>query len=357
MPIGGPLLEELIIHPFIIQEYMISLFGKHMNNNELGEERLALMRELYSKHILAAHKEVEDFVEWVRVRKFNSLGEYDYYYGSSFHGTDVHYSFWNDEPVLIAILPQRWLNEERHLETGWITRPEVRLLAALSFSTPSLYGPSCYFSLSESYDFPSNFVFPESRELTKTAVARLQIGISILQRLRSNNATTSKIVYKNKSPYKFRTKDLVPENTVRFFDCFDVNDNLTLRTAFCLLKSAMLWSYGARSRSHIFSEDSVANMFFGLEGCLRLIHRRISDTKNFAINPTLRHIEKVFPEKPGYLDMITYSYEQRVEIVHPEPNTNREWTPFITSDDFYENYGMAIDLIYYAVTGETFTAN
>ena len=114
----------------------------------------------------------------------------------------------------------------------------------------------------------------------------------------------------------------------------------------------MLWVHGGWYGSNIFSEDAVANIFFGLEGCLRLIHRRLSGSKNFAIAPTLDHIEKAFPQKPFYVEMITDSYEQRIEIIHPEPRTDREWVPFITADDFYENYGMVIDLIYYAITGE-----
>jgi hypothetical protein len=349
MPIGEALFENIIKHPFIIKQYMLSLFHNNLNRAELGEQRLDLMVQL-NNEIFGFD---DESMEWIRVRKFNPMGDFGYYYGAPFSVNHDYYGFWNDEPILITTMPQEWLNEEQFSETGWITRSEVRILAALSFSMPSWHGPKCYFFLSEVYNFPSNFVFRHTREFTATTLKRLQIAISILSRLRSKYSTTSKLVSKDISPYKFRTNELLQENAERFFNCFDVRDNLELRTAFCLLKSAMLWSYGLWYGSHIFDEDAVANMFFGLEGCLRLIHRQFSGGKNFAIEPTLVHIEKVFPKKPGYVDMITFSYEQRIEIVHPEPRTDREWIPFITQDDFYETYGMVIDLIYYAITGET----
>lgn len=62
----------------------------------------------------------------------------------------------------------------------------------------------------------------------------------------------------------------------------------------------------------------------------------------------------MFPEKPGYVDMIREAYEKRIQIVHPEPRHDIGWLPNVYADDFYENYGMANDLIYYAITGFTF---
>ncbi len=101
----------------------------------------------------------------------------------------------------------------------------------------------------------------------------------------------------------------------------------------------------------MFAEDAIANTFFGLEGCLRLIHRRFVGRGNFEIKPTVDHVEKVFREMPGYPDMLKECHAQRVCLVHPEPRGQQQWVPPVRADDFYENYGMAIYLAYYAVTG------
>jgi hypothetical protein len=50
--------------------------------------------------------------------------------------------------------------------------------------------------------------------------------------------------------------------------------------------------------------------------------------------------------------LLIWRVDNENEIVHPEPHTDGDWVPFITADDFYENYGMVIDLIYYAISGE-----
>lgn len=347
MPVGDTLFESIIIHPQIIKEYMVSLWS-HLKRTDLDKQRLDLMSH-FSQDLQGLG---DESIEWIRVRKFNPLGDF-VYYGAPFSVNNDYYGFWNDEPILITTMSQEWLNEERYSEIGgWITRPEVRMLAALSFSGPSWHGPKCYFSLSEVYNLPSNFIFLDTREYTATTLDRLQKAISTISRLRLNRPATFKLASKDISPYKFRNKGLLPENVKLFFNCFDIKDNLELRTSFCLLKSAMLWVHGIWYWARIFEEDAVANLFFGLEGCLRLIHRRFSGGKNFAVKPTLDHIEKVFSKKPGYVEMITTAYEQRIEIVHPEPRMEKSWVPFIRADDFFEGYGMAIDLIYYAITEE-----
>jgi hypothetical protein len=120
-----------------------------------------------------------------------------------------------------------------------------------------------------------------------------------------------------------------------------------LRTAFLLLKAASLWPHGG----HIFGEEATADLFFALEGCLHLIHRRISPGRPFVFKPVLAHIEALFPERPGYPEMIEEAYEKRIQIVHAEPREAIGWLPNLYADDFYDNYGMGNDLLYYAITG------
>lgn len=211
MPIGDLFSEKIIVHPYVIKMYLNSLFQNNLNRTELGKERLNLMGQI-QRDVFGYD---DDSIVWVRVRKFNPLRGLGYYYGAPFSIGGYYYGFWNDEPILITIMSQEWLNEEQLSETGWITRPEVKMLAALSFSIPSWHGPTCYFSLSETYNFPSDLVFINTQEFSPVAVERFQITINILSRLRSKYSTTSKLVFKDISPYRFRTKGLLIENAER----------------------------------------------------------------------------------------------------------------------------------------------
>lgn len=330
---GGPLVEEVIVHPFILWRFAYAVSDRLAN--DIGTKRLFRLGKLRVWE--------QSTSNYVRIRRFRPEG--GVYWGFPFQAEDGHYFFWDDEPILLTRVSKEWLEEQRWgTELGWIVRPEVRMLASLSFPVEDGF---CWFQLSnEVYDVPEDLIVGDEPALSQGAVERASIAMRILTRPEMADDSDFKSRVFKSCPYEFRTEWVSPENARKFYDCFDINDDLTLRIAFYLLKSVMLWNY----EGQIFGEDACANLFFGLEGCLRLIHRRIFGTPNFEFQPTLAHIEDTF--NMGYDRWLKDAHEKRVKIVHPEPRMKTGWLPSLMEDDFYENYEMAMDLVYYAVTGE-----
>ena len=235
-------------------------------------------------------------------------------------------------------------------ELGLLTRREVKVLATLFFSSYSWHGPFFYFIFGpDPIDIPASLALGSASSLAPTLLPRLSLIIEVFDRFNVVEGNPAPPVQVTRGPFEFRQQPLDHSRSALFYDAFDLEDNLTLRTAFLLVKSASLWSHGGR----IYGEDAAANLFFALEGCLHLIHRRISSSSKFQFAPVVEHIEALFSSKPGYPGMLEDAHEKRVQIVHAEPRIDVGWLPNLMADDFYENFGMANDLFYYAVTGDT----
>ena len=335
MPTGDPMVAALVVHPFMLSRFAWALSDRLGHN--LRKERDQRLPDLRSLD--------ESTTVFVRIRRFQA--QHGRYFGYPFLADDAYYSFWDDSPVLLTMVPREWLDEQRReTDLGWIARPEVRMLASLSFSVSS---GVCRFQLSDDvYDVPEEVVLAGESGFSEPVLRRALAVARILARAKSSTIHGYESTFVEFVPYEFRTQGIAREKTRRFYESFSIQDDVMLRTAFFLLKAQMLWTYPGQ----MFAEDACANLFFGLEGCLRLIHRRAAGTPNFELESTLQHIEDTFTARPGYGWMLKDAYEKRIQIVHPEPRTKTPWLPPLSADDFYENYDMAIDLIYYAVTGE-----
>jgi len=335
MPTGDPMAAALVVHPFMLSRFAWALSYRLGHN--VREERDQRLPDLRSLH--------ESTTVFVRIRRFQA--QHGRYFGYPFLADDAYYSFWDDSPVLLTMVPREWIQEQRwENELGWIVRPEVKILASLSFSVRE---GLCLFQLSdEVYDVPAELVLGEEAGFSEPVVRRALAVARILAHPEIARFWGYKRTPIETGFYEFQTAGVAMEKTRMFYDSFNIQDDVMLRTAFCLLKAQMLWTYPGQ----MFAEDACANLFFGLEGCLVLIHRRVVGSPNFELEPTLRHIERMFTGWPGYVGALEDAYEKRVQIVHPEPRMKTPWLRPLRADDFYENYGMAIDLIYYAVTGE-----
>jgi hypothetical protein len=223
------------------------------------------------------------------------------------------------------------------------------MLASLAFSIPTTHGPICYFQFcDEVFDIPASVVSGGQAILDNSTIERIHNVVNILWRMKLSDPWGFKKVFGEVSPFGFRTQDIKPELTKRFYKNFNLHDELALRTSFLLLKGATLW----RQAGFIFGEEATGDLFFALEGCLHLIHRRIFGNSQFEIDSTMAHIEQVFNDKPGYVELLEDVYQKRVQLVHPITKDGPAWLPSLMADDFYENYGIAVDLLFYAITGE-----
>lgn len=117
-----------------------------------------------------------------------------------------------------------------------------------------------------------------------------------------------------------------------------------MRTSSYFIKAILLWS------NPVFGEDAIANVCFGLEGCLFLIQRKHGNRGakiNLAQLETI--FEKVFPSGTELFEFITEAYEKRISIVHPLPRWGAEWSPPLYAADYYEYLDICKSLLNYVL--------
>ena len=339
---GQTFVTDIVTHPYIVKEYAMYLIGRY------GEEYFESRKEQHEKMKELSSLDCSVGMQ-VRIRRF--LPTSGPYFGHSFRTDDGIYTFWNNEPVLITKLRKKWQDELMgNTAMSVMTRLEVKTIASIMFSNYTAHGPTCNFIFSEEYhDLPASLVFGNIDTIPDTIAERANIAINVIERMSLRDRFGFKSKLLEIYPYQFRTFNFDIARTRKFFDSFNLNDGLALRTAFLLIKSASLWD----TSGIIFGEEATANMFFALEGCLRLIHRRAFPGEKFQIKPTVQHVEEKFPHEPEYSSwMIEDAYDRRIQIVHPESRTHIGWLPDLSADDFYENYGMVNNMLYYAITGD-----
>jgi hypothetical protein len=339
IPLTGASENQLLTHPFILREYG-KLLVQRAGFDSIGKDRDRKVRDVIWG------REKEDV--YFRLRRFRP--QEGYYYGLPFVSSTAAYTFWLEEPVLITVLSKEWKSELfMQSELGWLSRPEVKILASLAFSIPTTHGPTCYFQFSdEVYDIPASVVSGDQVFLDNSTIERIHNVVNILRRMNLSDPWGFQKKFGEVSPFGFRTQDIKSELTKKFYENFNLNDELALRTSFLLLKGATLW----RQAGFIFGEEATGKLFFALEGCLHLIHRRIFGNSQFRIDSTLAHIELIFVDKLGYAESLEDAYQKRIQLVHPITKNGPTWLPSLMADDFFENYGMAVDLLFYAITGE-----
>ena len=321
-PSGDEALLKIMCHPYVLLKYLDYLCWRLLNN--IGEERLNRRTTVFSNYI----KSSDD--ECIRIRRFNPIGTYC---GIPFVVDDGCFFFWNDEPLLVTKYMKNQLLEQ---PPGFPLRQEVRIMSAIAFS---LQRGAYSFSLSyDTYDIPADIL---GENYNFCSNSRIQSIIRIFDRLTNVNFN---MPFTNPGKFDFSTQDYHLEKAKNFYHSFNIMDELALRTCFLLIKSKMLWDGG-----RLYSEDACTNLFVSIEGALRLIYQRITGKSNFSIKPTTKHIAAVFPNGEFWIDLLDDIYNKRVQIVHP---AEAKWMPELADDDFYDNYEIAIDLIFYAISGE-----
>ncbi|UNK19612.1 hypothetical protein MNQ98_06155 [Paenibacillus sp. N3/727] len=277
----------------------------------------------------------------IRVRKVLPS---NYVFGHELKTKNSLYCFANGFPYLITRNSRRHTGETElsELTLGNILREEVKTISSLSLILN--YG-SCNIPINYAYCDIPEFLFHKSKNFNEETPYRAAALLHIFSFLQPSRYESALI---RDTKYAFRTEDIDFKKIRLYNNNFKLRDKLALRTAFLLIKS----KYLAYSPDYIFMEDACANLFFGLEGCLRLINRRFFGDENFNFKKTIQAIERTFSYAPGYSSMLEDAYNLRVNIVHPESKFNDKWFPILYAEDYHENLEMAADLLYFALTGD-----
>lgn len=142
--------------------------------------------------------------------------------------------------------------------------------------------------------------------------------------------------------YRFDAFDKNIGDFDSLYDAIDTKDQLTMRTLFYLVKSRMLWA------NMCFGEDAISNVFFCIEGALLLLQRKEGHSDSRINTDILARIfRNRFERGEELFDFVREAYDKRVSIVHANPKSGVEWTPFLMADDFYEYFDISRMLLVY----------
>lgn len=272
LPVGDRLINEYVSNPVIVVNLAINLSYD--------------LQEPFRTEVLKMINQLSGSV--IRIRKIQPS---DYIFGSNYKTNNSLYTFANGIPYLITRNSKRLINETEltELSLGKILREEVKMISSLAFIMS--YG-SCNMPINHLYCDVPEILFHRIKKFDEETVHRAAAFHHIYSLVRYREHEYS--VSENK--YTFRTENIDFKKIRLYNSNFRISDNLTLRTAFLLIKSKSLVS----SSGYIFQEDACANLFFGLEGCLRLLNRRFFGGDSFNFKKTIQMIETIFTYAPGY---------------------------------------------------------
>lgn len=140
--------------------------------------------------------------------------------------------------------------------------------------------------------------------------------------------------------YEFSSYNDSIEFFNKIYDNFKISDHLLLRTCNYFVKAIMHWN------NQIYFEEAITNTFFCLEGCLHLIQKKYG---YYELKLNMNLLKGVFKNDIAYgenlFEFIKEGYEKRITLVHAEPEWGADWSPFLTSEDFYEYFDLCRELL------------
>ncbi len=326
LPIEDEEINNLVVNEYFIELFLLFFYGQDVRV-------LEHVKDIYAKERLN-----------VAIRKFDSIGKY--YCGFPLVSDSAIYDIYKGEPLMITLVDENRCNEFLSTEMGWLHKQEIRLLSSLIFSVPAPHGPiNALIPLHENILVPMDFIFGTYPITDPLALNRSHYAIMLIERLHHfNNREERKLVVKQQ--YEFDVESQSVTRVHKILDNFNTQDDLLLRTAFLLLKSVFLLKSDFN-----FIEDSAANLYYGIEGCLRLIHREKIGGE-FKVKEIIDFLKKNFIEDYAVTELLDEIYKKRLQIVHPENVSKTNWIPEIEVDEYFEHMGFAFSLFFYAVTEE-----
>jgi hypothetical protein len=160
------------------------------------------------------------------------------------------------------------------------------------------------------------------------------------------------------SQYRFDDFRVQTDRMHRLLRAISIRDNLLLRTASHLVKSRML---GMKSA---FQEDATANTMFALEGCLRLMLRKMGAPNREPSQANLSRLRSYFRQQFPYgLDTFDFVEEAmawgglRADLVHTEVDFKRGWYPNVGAEDLFEYWELTRALLLWILTDELMLAD
>jgi hypothetical protein len=321
-------LEKYFLHPNILSELIFEL----INASHLSRDERTELNPLFTKVHKNLKKKISNYSYRLRVLSPGGL-----YPNIQIKREFSNYFIQNQQPVLIT-KNRNYKNSFPYFSIiNWLTKTELKFATSIMCAPQRGVFHLCFTSFNtvnidcECFEgIPENLKNQFFREYFEIKKRFTPIGVSSWHRHTQPDITT----------YEFGNYEdnIQPFNEI--YDKFHITNDLLLRTANYFVKAIMLWE------NQIYAEEAIANTFFCLEGCLHLLQKKYGD-----FNPKLnmKLLETVFKRDitmgENIFEFIKEGYELRIALVHPEPEWGAEWSPSVTSEDFYEYFGLCRELL------------
>jgi hypothetical protein len=247
---------------------------------------------------------------------------------------ETQYVHRNGIPVLISN------TKKYNTEISFINRAELKFASSLLI-TPG--HPRCNFYFDKHNLIKINKL--GLKELPNNETVNFLFDLIFLQstRMSSSGYFVKKGI--STEPYRFYPFEDKLDLYNDIFSRINIEDNLLMRTLFYLVKSRMLWA------NRCFGEDAISNVLFSIEGALLLLQRKNKiNEKQINLLFLSEFFKTNFPHGEDLFEFIREGYDKRVAIVHPNPRSGAEWTPYLEADDFYEYFDVSKLILHYVIT-------
>jgi hypothetical protein len=330
LPFPPSELIRYFIHPKIIFELFIKIF----NSDALSRDDRVEMHESF--------KEINRLIKRNKGKysiTFRILAPGGSYPNIELSRKSCKYTINNQYPVLIT---KNRIKKDFWADTSiinWLTRSELKFATSV-MCAPKQGTPHFHFTSYNALKIDSDCVDHIPNEL-KTSFLRELLDIERRFYPIGVNSWNRKPLA-DVNEYEFFDFQNHIAGFNQLFDSFSIQDDLLLRTSNYFVKARLHWD------NLITAEEAIANSLMCLEGCLHLIQKKHNDNRPHL---NMKLIENVFlnkiPNGVNLLEFIKEGYNKRITLIHAEPKWGADWSPFVTSEDFYEYFKLCRILLNY----------
>lgn len=317
----------------------VSQYSNEINNEYVLEYLVIFLWSNKSTTMLRKHlieNEIHPFqhrekAEYTKARLGGIEGDYP---NIGIKNGEIQYVHKNGIPILISD------TTEYNTEISFINGAELKFASSLLIA-PGF--PRCNFYFDEYNSIKINKL--GLKGLPSNEIVNFLFDLIFIQ---STRMSTSGYFAKrgiSTEPYRFHPFENKLNLHSDIYYRINTEDHLLMRTLFYLVKSRMLWA------NKCFGEDAISNVLFSIEGALLLLQRknRINE-KQINLVFLSEFFKTNFPHGEELFEFIREGYDKRVAIVHPNPRSGVEWSPYLTADDFYEYFDVSRMILHYVIT-------
>jgi hypothetical protein len=266
----------------------------------------------------------------IAIRHLNCDAEDVSTYGTV-HTYDCSFVMYHGEPYIVTCLygeeGQPWGPSG---ELQWLLKQEVRMIASINLAVGNEW----------------NQLFPDDPLLMLTPIEVATVVNSVDFRLRDY---VYQFLDMHHGP---RTFGVIRDVRWRTENCGNLDHNpeqvynLIVGSGQVLTRCLSLWVKATMlSRYHAFLEEATSQIYFALDGLIKMLQRRLSRKyPGLSLSDTFNRLGEIIPDCAGMEEYAATCYNNRTMLVHPVNGFDDGWNVALSADDFYETIELFFDI-------------